>query len=141
MFSKNRKGGPAFTLKIPSEDKNIRKVSDEILKSLKPYNVDKDKAFDIKLCIEEAVRNGIVHGNRSDRSLSVKISWKVKAGAVIIEVEDEGRGFDHDAVLDPTHSDNITRNCGRGVFLIKKLMDEADYLGAGNKLRMVKKLK
>ncbi len=141
MFLKNNKYAANIVLKISSRTQSIRKVSDEILKSLEPYNIDEGRAFDIKLSIEEAVRNAIVHGNRSDRKLSVKVSWKVDAGAVIIEVEDEGKGFDHKAVLDPTHKENIMRTCGRGVFLIKKLMDEAEYVGAGNKLRMVKKLK
>ena len=140
-FLRNRKDNGPDSLKIPSRIEYIRKVSDALLRSLAHNHIDEDKAFDIRLCVEEAVRNAIVHGNRSDKRRSVKVSWQVSGGNAVIEIEDEGKGFDHARVADPTADANITRNCGRGVFLIRKLMDKVEYFGTGNKVRMTKRIK
>ncbi len=128
------------TIKVSSETRNIRKVSDKILGSLSKLGLNEGKIFDIKLCIEEAVRNAIVHGNQSDRRLSVRVAYKVADSKLIIEVEDEGGGFDHQAVADPTAGAHIMKNSGRGVYLIKKLMDKVDYNDTGNKITMSKNL-
>lgn len=140
-FLKNHKGSKQKILKkIPSEIKYIKKISADILKSLAPYHVDEDKAFDIRLCVEEAVRNAIVHGNRSDKRLSVKVTYWTDHGAVNIKIEDEGRGFDAGAIADPTTDENMMRNCGRGIYLIRKLMDKVEFNEKGNKIKMVKQL-
>jgi serine/threonine-protein kinase RsbW len=141
VFSRRRKGDKSVSLKIPSRIEYIRKVSDSVLRSLAGHHIDEDKAFDIKLCVEEAVRNAIVHGNKSDKRRSVKVVLQVSGDEAVIDVEDEGRGFDHARVADPTTDANIARNCGRGLFLIKKLMDKVEYIGSGNKVRMTKRIK
>lgn len=141
-FLKNREGGKNKVLvKIPSDIKFIRKVSSKILKSLNHYNVDDKQAFNIKLCAEEAVRNAIVHGNHSDKKLSVKVTYWVDGNNVNIEVEDEGKGFDLNQIPDPTVGGNILKGSGRGVYLIKKLMDSVEFNEAGNKIKLVKHLK
>jgi len=140
-FLKSRRDGTQKSrVKVPSETRYIRKVSSRILASLVPYAVDEGKVFDIKLCIEEAVRNAIVHGNRSDRRKAVKVAYWVQDGSLSIEIEDEGPGFDHSKVADPTSGPHILKNSGRGVYLIKRLMDKVEYSGNGNRITMVKKL-
>jgi len=128
------------TVTVPSETRYIRKVSEKILGSLRGFRLDEGKVFDIKLCIEEAVRNAIVHGNHSDRRLAVRVAYRVEDSKLVIEVEDEGAGFDRRAVADPTAPAHIMKNSGRGVYLIKKLMDKVDYNDTGNKITMVKNL-
>lgn len=128
-------------LKFPSESGRIREASSKILESLSRYKVSDATAFDIKLCIEEAVRNAIIHGNKSEPKRKVKVAYWVDGGALNIEVEDEGPGFDPKAVKDPTKDENLGRNSGRGVYLIKKLMDKVEYNPVGNKVVMTKKLK
>jgi serine/threonine-protein kinase RsbW len=141
-FLKSSNDSPKkYQLKIPSETKCIRKISSRILSALTPYGVDESKIFDIKLCIEEAVRNAIVHGNNSDRRRSVKVAYWVESDAINIEIEDEGPGFDHLKLADPTTGMHILKNSGRGVYLIKKLMDKVEYSPAGNKLTMAKRLR
>ncbi len=143
MYSKNLKTETVEKkdISFTSDSKHVRESSSRILEDLKPYGIDEETAFEIKLCVEEAVRNAIVHGNRSDPKRRVRLGYWMDKGALNIEVEDEGAGFDHGAVKDPTKDENLLRNSGRGVYLIKKLMDSAGYNAKGNKITMVKKIK
>ena len=96
--------------------------------------------FDIKLCVEEAVINAITHGNRRDIRKPVKISYWIEDTRLNVEVEDAGSGFDYKGLSDPTAGDNLMKGSGRGVYLIKSLMDEVEYNKAGNKIKMIKYL-
>ncbi len=128
-------------IKIPSEIRSIKNVSSRILADLEPHGLDDDHIFDIRLCVDEAVRNAIVHGNKSKKRLSVSIAYSIYPDRVEVEVSDEGAGFDYDNLPDPTTEENIMRNSGRGVLIIRKLMDRVEFRAPGNVVRMVKYLK
>ena len=127
-------------IRFYSDSGRIRESSSRILKDLETYGIDEKAAFEIKLCVEEAVRNAIVHGNKSDPKRQVRLGYWVDKGVLNIEIEDEGAGFNHELVKDPTKEENILRNSGRGVYLIKKLMDKVEYNIKGNKVIMVKRI-
>ena len=142
-FLKNRKNKDKLrktVIKVPSSVGYIRKVSSKILSSLEPRKLDEDKLFDIRLCVEEAVRNAMVHGNGGNKNLSVRVAYWVKDERFIVEVKDEGSGFDYRRLEDPTANESLMKNSGRGVFLIKNLMDEIEFNERGNKVKMVKYL-
>ena len=128
-------------IEIPSENRYIRKVSSDILSALSHYGVGESRLFDIKLCVEEAVRNAIMHGNRFDEKLRVKVSYLIADGRINIEVEDEGAGFDPAKIPNPTDKGNITKESGRGICLIRRLMDRVEFNKKGNKILMEKSLK
>ena len=123
---------------IPSDITYVRKVSSEVENFLKKEDVDNFDIFDIRLCVEEAVKNAIIHGNKEDRNLKVKFSYKLKNCEFIFEIEDEGKGFDHTKVPDPTCEENLLKTGGRGVFIIGKLMDKVNYKENGTKIYMTK---
>ena len=123
---------------LPGDLRYIRKTSNKIVRSLKRSSVDESTLFDIKLCVEEALRNAMVHGNRSDKGLVVKVSYRIDKDRFEAVVEDEGSGFDPEKVPDPTVEENMLKYGGRGVYLIKRLMDEVEYNDRGNRVKMVK---
>jgi serine/threonine-protein kinase RsbW len=131
-------GNSRASMKVPSEAQYIREVSSKINDSLSRYKVEEEKLFEIKLCVEEALRNAMVHGNDSDARKMVSISYEIDPKRVSIEISDEGNGFDHKKLPDPTKDENITRTYGRGVFLIKKFMDKVEFAGSGNIIKMTK---
>lgn len=140
--SKSRRGKEAkILIKIPSEIKYIKKVWLRVLADLKSYNVGPDTLFDIRLCVDEALVNAVMHGNGSDKRLSINVSYWVKGSDLNIEIEDEGSGFNHKLMPDPTTDDNIMKGSGRGLYLIKNLMDRVEFNKAGNMIKMVKHLK
>jgi len=130
-----------FSLKILSDIKYIREVSLGMLKWLESAKLDDSTLFDIRLCVEEVVRNAITHGNNNNKDLNVLVSYWLEDGSLIIEVENEGRGFDPGKVPDPTIGENLIRNSGRGVYLVGKLMDKMEFNDRGNKVRLTKYLK
>ncbi len=123
---------------IPSEVKYVREVSSKILRILETRNIDESVLFDIRLCVEETVRNAIEHGNVKDKRSKVKINYRISGDRFTIEVEDEGAGFDYRSLPDPTHEENLMKNSGRGVYLVRRLMDKVEFNEKGNKVKLTK---
>jgi serine/threonine-protein kinase RsbW len=99
---------------------------------------DRD-VFAIRLALEEAIVNGLRHGNQSDPAKSVRIHYKVRPDCVLVRVEDQGPGFDPYQVPDPTCEENLERCCGRGVFLMRAYMTWVRYNNRGNCVTLCKR--
>jgi len=119
----------------------MRQISNTILGSLKDRDLGEIEEFNIRLCIEEALRNAMEHGNKLNAELPVKVTYGVAGNTLKVEIEDAGEGFDHRNLSDPTKEENLLRDRGRGVFLIYQLMDEVIFNDKGNRITMIKKLK
>jgi serine/threonine-protein kinase RsbW len=111
------------------------------LEALSPLGLAEAVLFDIRLCFEEALINAMKYGNCLDRAVDVRIGVEASPSEVRLSVEDQGEGFNPEKLDDCTQSENLTRNRGRGVFLIRKLMDALEYNSKGNKLVMVKRVR
>jgi serine/threonine-protein kinase RsbW len=107
-------------------------------KKIKRLSLSEEDLFDIKLCLQEALVNAVKHGNKFDPSLAVECSVEVSGGRLTIQVRDQGAGFDERAVPSPVHTENLTKTSGRGVYLIKKLMDEVEFFDRGRGVKMTK---
>ena len=94
------------------------------------------EAFAIRLAVEEAVSNGIHHGNRRDPAKVVRVECRIDAETVWIAVEDQGEGFDPKAVPDPTDEANLEIPSGRGIMLMGAYMTEVRYVPPGNRVEM-----
>lgn len=83
--------------------------------------------LNVPVALTEALSNAILRGNGDDPAKHVHVRAEVDSDRLIVEVGDEGAGFDMDASLvDPTMPDNIDREDGRGLFLMRKLMDRVE---------------
>jgi serine/threonine-protein kinase RsbW len=95
--------------------------------------------LNVPVALTEALSNAILRGNRDDPAKHVHVRAEVDAERLVVEVGDEGAGFDLDASLvDPTTPENLGREDGRGLFLMRKLMDRVERLEAphGSVVRM-----
>ena len=108
---------------------------------MKEKNVSDDILHDIKLATEEAAINAIKHGNKFNEGFPVTVYFEYGANKISITVEDKGSGYDYKKLPDPTSDEYIERGHGRGVFLIRKLMDEVKFNKTGNRIEMVKHIK
>ena len=127
---------------LPSQITVISPFVDRLVLALKPF-VENSKAVvgaeeDIETAVREALANAIIHGNRQDPHKSVYVSTICKEGEISITVRDEGQGFDASAVADPTAEEKLKLNHGRGIYLMRALMDEVSFDRNGTVVRMRK---
>jgi serine/threonine-protein kinase RsbW len=142
-----KKQTPGFRRKItiPSSFSKIKYVIRQVSDFLKSLRLDDSTMFDLRLSLEEALINAIKHGNKLDKRLSIDIEFIIELmrdnNKLIVHIEDEGNGFDYQNLPDPTKEENLLKTSGRGVFLIRHLMDEVTFNKKGNRISMVKRLK
>ncbi len=94
--------------------------------------------FRIQMAIEEAVVNAIEHGNKRDLEKKVHLIFHVTPAKANLTIIDQGAGFDHRNVADPTTEELVDQPRGRGVMLMRELMDEANFNDVGNAVTLVK---
>ena len=114
-------------LTIGSRFENIELVQMTIDETLRESGASEEQRHWIGLALREAVANAIKHGNRQDPSRQVEVELALTGGDMEIRVSDEGPGFDPEAVKDPLAPENKFRGDGRGIFYMKKFMDEVRY--------------
>lgn len=124
--------------KIENDSYLLKKVSKELLDTLKQKGVEEEIIFDIYVGFEEALRNAMVHGNKLDPAKKVTVETEVTDESVTMVVEDEGEGFDPEMLPDPTRDENLLKEGGRGVFLMQHLMDEVLFEESGRRVVMKK---
>ena len=92
----------------------------------------------IRLALEEAIVNGLRHGNKNDPSKRVYVSFLARPDDFVAEVKDEGTGFDLSQVPDPTLPENWTRPSGRGLLLMRHYMTAVHFSRRGSCVTMSK---
>ncbi len=92
--------------------------------------------FRLQVAVSEALANAVVQGNREDPSKLVTIEAELLPDLILIHVTDQGDGFDPDAVPEPVRPDQIDRTRGRGLFLIRKLVDDVRFNERGTSICM-----
>jgi serine/threonine-protein kinase RsbW len=91
--------------------------------------------FNVPIALTEALSNAILYGNGDDAGKAVRITATLTDGALVLEVYDQGPGFDLDACTnDPTRLENLLREDGRGLFLMRRLMDRVEQVSDGHNL-------
>ena len=89
-------------------------------------------AFNLRTALAEALTNAIAYGNHYDPQRLVRVRIEITPEAVRIHVADEGAGFDPSVVPDPTLPENIERENGRGLFVLRHLVDRVTINDKGN---------
>ena len=126
---------PPEILVIDSELSEIQKVESFLKDKFAECDLPAKYFNKVLLCVSEAVTNAIKHGNKCNAYKKVKITVWFTDKDVQIQVEDEGEGFDIVKVEDPTLKENIRKESGRGIYIIKKLSDTLEYNKKGNKVK------
>ena len=93
--------------------------------------------LNFRVGLTEALSNAMLYGNNSDPEKSVRVEVAIKLEEVSVRVTDQGVGFDPTTVPDPTLPANISKSGGRGIFLMKALMDEVQFNDRGNSVTRV----
>lgn len=132
-----------YQITVQASTEHLAEVRDFIRSHAAYFGFSKEKTADICLAVDEAYTNIIKHAYKSNRSKSVDIKLGYEDATFWVTLMDTGNAFD------PTHyqKPDIHRRIkqkkrgGVGVYLIKQLMDEVEYLTEDdtNSIRMIKK--
>jgi len=126
-------------LSMPADSEAIATVVDTISETLVQLEVPEQKRLEVALAVQEALANAVVHGCGNDPSKQVRCQLKSDPhGRIVIIVTDPGPGFSPDVLSDPKRRENLYADHGRGVYLIRQLMDEVHFEHRGNEIRMWK---
>jgi serine/threonine-protein kinase RsbW len=92
--------------------------------------------FGVELSLEEAISNGLKHGNRGDARKHVRVQWEVSEHRVLIAVEDQGAGFNPSQQPDPRAPENLLKTSGRGLLLMWHFLSWVRYNERGNRVTL-----
>ncbi len=92
-------------------------------------------AFNVRVALTEALSNAILYGNREDENKAVRVTANITDAGLVLEVYDQGKGFNLDECTnDPTRLENLLREDGRGLFLMRRLMDRVEQVSNGHNM-------
>lgn len=128
-------------LTLSSDPGNITKVEQYVDQIADRYKLDQEKHANLLISLTEAVNNAIIHGNKQDRSKTVRIKLAQTKVGLAVRVSDEGRGFNYEKLPDPTCPERLCECGGRGVFLMNQLCDKIRYINGGSTVEMQFRLK
>ncbi|HZV69719.1 MAG TPA: ATP-binding protein [Saprospiraceae bacterium] len=103
-------------------------------------NIDPNLYPNMLISLTEAVNNAMQHGNQFDDHKQIMVSYRKRGHQIRLTISDEGSGFDPVKIPDPTSSDHVEVEGGRGVFLMKQLTDELHFLDHGRTVELMWKI-
>ena len=104
------------------------------------YSVNEDCYGNMLVALTEAVSNAIYHGNRQDPKKKISLSYQFNDGNLSFTITDQGKGFDFYNLPDPTAPENLEKECGRGIFLMKHLSDQVIFSENGRVVELFFKI-
>jgi serine/threonine-protein kinase RsbW len=125
---------------FPSEIRAISPFIDRLMRFILNFRYRDGSEIEIEMALREALANAVIHGNGENSRKHVYVECRCYVdGEVSIMVWDEGRGFDRSTLPDPTTPENLLVTHGRGIYLMKTLMDEVSFEEGGAVVHMRKK--
>ena len=109
---------------IPSELTRIEELALHIADTAK---LTQEQSDNMAIVLTELVNNAIIHGNKNDPSKTVTISTTFTDEFVRVSIRDEGKSFNPDKIANPTDPENLWKESGRGIFLVRNLIDQVDF--------------
>lgn len=108
-----------YFIELPSTPDSLYSVEEFILKIASELSIEEDKLYGIMLSVSEATTNAIYHANKQDPDKVVTVAVTVTEGSFTVSVKDQGPGFNPVNIPDPTKPENLLKDSGRGLFLMK----------------------
>lgn len=136
-----QRGERDLVLELPTDIRTIEHAVDYVIGRC-PACAEEARRLQLnfRVGLTEALSNAMLYGNSRDPSKRVRVEVCFTRGRIQACVTDQGAGFDPSSVPDPTQPENLAKPCGRGLFLMRKLMDEVWYNDQGNQVTLVLKL-
>jgi serine/threonine-protein kinase RsbW len=128
---------------LESTLESVDKAEEMVIEEARSAGFNEDDQHQIGMAVRECMVNAVVHGNRYNKKKHVHLLIEYSNTRLTITIGDEGAGFDINSLPDPTSPDNLLRQSGRGILLIRAFMDDFDLHpreGGGTEVRLAKDL-
>ncbi|MGE5430442.1 MAG: ATP-binding protein [Syntrophomonadaceae bacterium] len=116
-----------YHLEINSDPNKLPLVEEFLEEIAAGANMDRTHLNNLLLAVNEAISNAMLHGNKASIDKKVSVKVEIEDTSLTVRIKDEGKGFNPDSVPDPTSPENIFRDSGRGLYIMKSCMDEVSY--------------
>jgi len=128
----------SYTLDSSLQSVNMAEETAQMLAAKAGF--DEDNCLRISMAVREAAVNAVLHGNAYDPKKKMTVAFENTGQALIITISDQGKGLDLAKVPDPTTPENLLKQSGRGIFLMRSFMDEVRVrqLAPGTEITLVK---
>ena len=125
---------------LPSTLSTVEVVETKVTEYALKAGFDEDTATQIAMVSREATANAVLHGNKRDPNKHLKARFTLTPESLVIQIADEGSGFNPSDVPDPLSPEGLLRPSGRGIFLMRAIMDEVNFrqLSPGTEITLVK---
>lgn len=131
-------GPPDLVLDLPNDLASIEEAVNAVLEHCAFCGANRGRVrLKLRVGLWEALANAILYGNQADPAKRVRVEVAVRDSAITARITDQGSGFDPHSLPDPTRPENLLRPEGRGIFLMRKLLDEVFYNDQGNSVTLV----
>ncbi|MFM7566521.1 MAG: ATP-binding protein [Flavobacteriales bacterium] len=123
-------------VQLPSTPASIADVERLIDAACSNLALNEDLFGNVLIAVTEGVNNAIIHGNQMKAELQITVSVRKNEEWVCFSIKDQGIGFDPEVVPDPTEPENILKENGRGIFLMKNLSDDLTFEENGTRVNI-----
>ncbi len=124
---------------MPSEIEAISPLVDQLTRMIEGSRCVEGNEFAVELALREALSNAVIHGNGIDARKLVEVHCRCERGKGIwLTIKDQGKGFDPNAVRDALDSEGLNADHGRGIHLLKRMMNEVSFQSGGTEVQMRK---
>lgn len=133
----------SYRLIIESDLNNVQKVEKITEKIAKYMRFSEEEQDSLAISVTEIVGNAITHGNKKVKSKKVTVDFEYKNDTITVSIQDEGAGFNESDIANPLEPENLLKESGRGIFIVRALMDQVEFTrtNKGTNVRLVKKTK
>lgn len=125
-------------LQFISYFEEMDKATSVVLSAMDSLGYPDENIRKMKIILTELFANAIYHGNKGNHSKKVTVGHVIDKRKVAISIMDEGDGFDPSKVPDPTLPDNLIKDCGRGLYIVKSYADKVEFNEKGNRVTITK---
>lgn len=116
-----------YAVSFPSSIDYLEKVEALTVKVARELRFEESTIDDLSIATTELFNNAIHHGNDNDETKKVFLKFKSNGKQLTISIRDQGDGFSPESLKDPLAPENLLADSGRGIYLVKMLMDEIEF--------------
>jgi serine/threonine-protein kinase RsbW len=128
-------------LELPTDIGSIEHAVDYVVRRCQSCEREAERLrLNFRIGLTEALANAMLYGNAHDPSKRVLVEVTLADGEIVAKVTDQGGGFDPSRVPDPTRPENVVKPSGRGLFLMRQLLDEVSFNEQGNQVTLILRL-